>query len=95
MGNKTGHLLKCVQLYKKFININETLHVFRRNIAATSLKISCKSLYLVTSYDETNMKVFALSLWGKFSWDLTYIDEFTNESCTKLTSLFLQDGIFC
>ena len=24
IGNETGHLLKCVKLYRKFININET-----------------------------------------------------------------------
>ena len=75
IGNETGHLVKCVKLYRK-ININETKHVLRRNIAATSLKISCKSLYSVKRYDETNMKVFALSLWEKFSWGLTYFDEF-------------------
>ena len=75
IGNETGHLLKCVKLYRKFININETLHIMRRNIAATSLKISCTNLYSVKSYDETTMKVFALSLWEKFSWGLTYSDE--------------------
>ena len=77
IGNKTGHLLKCVMLYRKFININETFHVLRRNIAATSLKISLINLYSVKSYDETNLKVFALSLWKNFSWGLTYFDEFT------------------
>ena len=39
--------------------------MMRRNIAATSLKIVCKNLYSVKCYDKTNMKVFALSLWGK------------------------------
>ena len=34
-----------------------------RNIDATLLKISCPDLYIVKSDDETNMTVFALSLW--------------------------------
>ena len=76
IGNETGHLLKCVTLYRKFININETYQVLRRNIAALSLKISCTNLYSVKSYDETNLKVFGLSLWKKLSWGLTYFDEF-------------------
>ena len=76
IGNETGHLLKCVRLYRNFLTINETYHVMRGNIAATSLKISCTNLHSVKSYDETNLKVFALSLWKKFSWDLTYFDEF-------------------
>ena len=70
------HLLKCVKLYGRFININETQNVLKRNIAATSLKISCKNLYEVKSYDGTNMKVFALSLLENFSWGLNYFDEF-------------------
>ena len=49
---------------------------FRNNIAASSLKISCTNLYSLKSYDETNIEVFALSLWEKMSWDLTYFDEF-------------------
>ena len=80
IGNETGHLLKCVKLYRKCINLNETYHDLRRNIAATSLKISCTNLYSVKSYDETNMKDFAFSLWGKFSWGLTYFDEFICKS---------------
>ena len=76
IGNETRHLLKCVKLYRKLIIINETQHVLRRNIAATSLKISCKNLYSVKSNDETNMNVFALCLWEKISWGLTYFDEF-------------------
>ena len=63
-GNESGHLLKCVKLYRKCIKLNETYHDLRRNIAATSLKISCTNLYSVKSYDATNMKVFALSMWG-------------------------------
>ena len=60
-----GHLLKFVKLYRKFINISETWHALRRNIAPTSLK----NLYSVKSYDETNMKVSALSLRdGKKIW---------------------------
>ena len=71
-----GHLLKCVKLYRTFINVDETLHYLRRTIAATSLKISCPNLYSVKRYDETNMNVFALSIWEKFSWGLTYFDKF-------------------
>ena len=62
---ETGHLLKCVKLYRKCMDINETKQVLGRNIVATSLKISCANLYSVESYEETNMKVFALSLWEK------------------------------
>ena len=64
MGNETGHLLKCVKLYSKCIKLDETFHDLRRNIAATSLKISCTNLYSVKSYDATNLNVFALSTWG-------------------------------
>ena len=32
------------------------------------------------SYDDTNMQVFALSVWEKLSWDLTYFDEFIIDS---------------
>ena len=67
IGIETGHLLKCVKLYRKFININEIQYVLRRDIAATSLKIACSNFYSVKSYDETNMKVFALSLLGKIA----------------------------
>ena len=63
--NETGHLLKCVKLYRKFFNINETQQVKRRNIDATSRKVSCTNLYSVKNYDETNMNIFTLSLWGK------------------------------
>ena len=55
--NETGHLLKCVKLCRNLINIDETKHVLRRNIAAISLKISSINLYSVKSYDKTNMKV--------------------------------------
>ena len=60
--------------YRKFTNINESYHVLRRNIAATSLKISFANLHSVKRCDETNLIYFALSI--KFSWDLTYFDEF-------------------
>ena len=62
-----GHLLKIVKLYRKFTNIRETWHALRTNIVPTSLKISCKNLYSVKGYDETNMKVFALSRWEKIA----------------------------
>ena len=45
IGNETGHFMECVKLYRDFIKINETKHVLRKNIAATSLKISCSHLY--------------------------------------------------
>ena len=74
IGNETGHLLKCVKLYRKCININEhLLPVLRINIAATSLKISCINLYSVKSDDETNLKIFTLKLWEKFRWGLTRV----------------------
>ena len=62
MGNETGHLLKCVELYEKAINISETSHMLRGNIAVTLLKILCNNLFSVKCYDKTNMNVFALSL---------------------------------
>ena len=41
--------------------------MLQRNIAAASPK---------NRYDKTNMKVFALSLWKKFSWGITYFGQF-------------------
>ena len=40
----------------------KTKRVFKRDIAAPSLKKSCTDLYSIKSYDETNMKDFALSI---------------------------------
>ena len=74
IGNETGHLLECVELYGKFINKNETWHMLRGNIDATSLKILWKNLYSVKCYDKSNMNVFTLSLWENFRWGLIYID---------------------
>ena len=59
----------------------------RRNIAAISLKISCKNLYSVKRYDETNIKCFALSLWG-----LTYFDEFISTGESYSTLLTQESG---
>ena len=42
---------KCA-VPQKFISERETYHMFRRNIAATSLNIVCKNLYSVKSYDK-------------------------------------------
>lgn len=57
---------------------------------ATSLKILRKNLYSVKSYDQTNMNVFASSLWENFSWGSTYFNEFiyTNlrPGCTLIYS---------
>ena len=39
IGNETDHLLKCVLLYGKLINICEIKHILRINIAGSSLKI--------------------------------------------------------
>ena len=44
IGKETGHLLKCVKINRRFINKSETLHMLKRNIAATSLKIVRKIL---------------------------------------------------
>ena len=44
--------------------------MMRRNIAATLLKIVCKNLYSVKCYDKTNLKFFALSIWGKNQQEL-------------------------
>ena len=48
----------------------------RGNIAATSLKMLWKNLYLVKCYDKSNMNVFTLSLWENFWWGLIYFDQF-------------------
>ena len=56
---KRDNLLKCLRFYRKFININETSNRLKRNIVATSLKISCTNFYSVKRYDETNMNVLA------------------------------------
>ena len=61
--NETENLFKYVKLYRKYINTNGTYIL--RSITSTALKLSCTNLYSVDRYDETNMKVFALSLWGK------------------------------
>ena len=76
IGNETGHLLKFVKLYGKFINKNETQHMLRRNIAATSLKVWWKNLYSVKCYDKSNMDVYTFSLWENFRWGLIYFDQF-------------------
>ena len=46
------------------------------NIAATSLKMLWKNLYLVKCYDKLNMNVLTLSLWENFWWGLIYFDQF-------------------
>ena len=46
-------------------------------IAATSLKILWKNLYLVKCYDKLILNVFTLSLWENFWWGLIYFDQFS------------------
>ena len=63
-------------------------NVLRRNIAATWLKILCKNLYSVKRYDETNMKVFCISLWEIICLGLTYFNEFyipSDKRCAYLS----------
>ena len=55
--------------------------MLRRNIAATSLKMLCKKLYLIKCYGISNMNVFALGLWENLSWGLTYFDQFIYAIC--------------
>ena len=76
IGNETGHLLECVELYGKFINKDETLHMLRRNIAATTLKTLWKNLNSVKCFDKSKMNVFTLSLWENFRCGLIYFDQF-------------------
>ena len=64
----------------------------RRNIAAISLKISCKNLFSVKTFDETNINLFALSLLEKVSWGLTYFDEFISTGDAYSTSLTQESG---
>ena len=57
--------------------------MFRGTIAATSLKILWKNLYLVKCYDNSNMNVLTLSIWEIFRWGLIfYFDQF------KYTNIF-------
>ena len=83
IGNETGRLLECVELYGKFINKSETQRMTRENIAATSLKMLWKNIYSVKCYDKLNMNVFTLSLWENFWWGLIYFDQ------------FIYPGVFC
>ena len=53
IGNKAGHLLKCVELHRKFAYKSEIQHMLNGNIAASSLKIICEYLNLVKCYDKT------------------------------------------
>ena len=76
IGNETGHLLECVELYGKLINKSETLRMLRGNIAATSLKCYGKNLYSVKCYEKLNMNIFTLILWHNFWWGLIYFDQF-------------------
>ena len=77
IGNETGHLLECVELYGKRINKSETKRMVRGNIAATSLKMIWKNLYSVKCYNKLYTNVFTLSLWENFWWGLIYFDQFT------------------
>ena len=61
-------LLFHLHIFNKIPHVWAFCLKLRRNIAATSLKIVCKNLYSVKSYDNSNMEVFALSLWENFSW---------------------------
>ena len=76
IGNKTGHLLECVELYGILINKSETEHMVKGSIAASSLKILWRTLYSVKYYDQSNLNVFTLSLWKNFRWGLIYFDQF-------------------
>ena len=58
-------------LYGTFINISEIQHILKRMVAVSVLKILCKNLYSVKCYDKQT-----LSLCEKFSWGLTYFDQF-------------------
>ena len=89
--NETGHLLKCVKL-SRIENLSTSLKS-RRTIAATSLKISCKNRYSVKSYDKILKHDFCIkSTWEKFSWGLTYFEEFSNRA--DITSNGdIQDGM--
>ena len=64
--NETGHIRKCMKLYRQFVNISETYHMLRRIIAATLLKILCKNPYSVKCYDKINMEFLHL-VYGKIS----------------------------
>ena len=46
------------------------MHVLRRGIVASSLKILCETFNQLKTYGQTNMNVFVLSLWGKYRWGL-------------------------
>ena len=75
IGNETGHVLKCVKLYAKFININEIWHMFRKKHCCYFAENFMENLYSVKCYDKTNTKVFALSLCENISLGLIYFDQ--------------------
>ena len=76
IGNETGHLLECVELYGNLISKSETWHMERGNIAAAWLKISWRKLHSVKCYDKSNMNVLTLGLWEILGWGLNYFDQF-------------------
>ena len=76
IGNETTLLLKFVDLSRELTNKCETLHMLRRDIAASSLKMY-EHFDPIKRYGKSNMIVFVLSLWEKYRWGLTSFGQFT------------------
>ena len=76
IGNETELLLNCVDPDRKSVNKSETWHMLRSDIAASSLNILWQNFDSVKRYDETNITIFALSLWEKYRWGLTSVGQF-------------------
>ena len=62
--------------YRKLTDINENQPIIRRIIQASLLKIACKIVDSIKSYDKINLELLTVSLWKNFSSGLTYFDEF-------------------
>ena len=68
-----GFYEDLTKIILNYHQISSNMHLIS---SAASLKIYAKNNYSIKSYDETNMKVFALSLLENFNWGLTYFDCF-------------------
>ena len=66
IGNETGPSHKFVDLSRKLINKYETLHMLRRDIAASSLKILYEYFISVKNFGKINLNIFTLSLWENY-----------------------------
>ena len=76
IGNESGHLLECVELYGKLINKCET----RKHCSSLLSILLKKNLHSVKCYEKLHMNVLTSSLWENFWWGLIYFDQYTYRS---------------